>query len=190
MMLNDTEQNHAPTSYFSDRTHINYFNNGMQVEQVRRGPGRVASTETIIRLWVVAILIVLFAGIHLLSWDAYFPSALDQRLWRAGTFFILVSGGLYFAWAAGMAVLYTIVLLCRRRAKIGSQPLDQQPRGPRSRNAKLLMKTWTCIFRTFWALYGIARIVMLFICVRTLTHHDLPILAYSTVNWTTLLPHV
>jgi hypothetical protein len=155
---------------------------------------------------MLALLSFLYGGIHLTSWNGHFPSNVEEMMWRiSGS--IVVSGGI---------VVYVLTRISEwswHSLRPGSQPSKRTSAAEFTRTARRFMRKvvrpeiavwrhWSfydvlssplftisgLLLRGWSLLYVIARVFLIteaFISLR-----NLPLGAYSTVNWVDTLPHI
>ncbi|KZP17637.1 hypothetical protein FIBSPDRAFT_933859 [Athelia psychrophila] len=185
--LNPATKHSTRLPDYSNRTYIDFLSNGSQMRIGRPG---LKTRETMFVKWATASLVATFGCIHLLSWEGPFFSDLDRHIWQASNLFIAGYGGLFFAAAACSAISSIIPPSGGKPSMKSPSPvLDPGLQNQvDSENVRRSRNRALCIQGILWTFYGAARILMLYVCARNLS--GLPNLAYRTVQWTTLLPHV
>ncbi|RAK95432.1 uncharacterized protein BO80DRAFT_429901 [Aspergillus ibericus CBS 121593] len=113
---------------------------------------------------------VLYGGCHLAAWSSAFPSPVERWLWRASALFLISVP----VWGA-LRILWWTAVRSRHRAVY---PI---------RNGDLDVIAAPMFF-TIFVVYTVARWYFLIEALMSLRR--LPLQAYDTVNWTSILPHV
>ncbi|KIM24369.1 hypothetical protein M408DRAFT_233060 [Serendipita vermifera MAFF 305830] len=131
--------------------------------------GRVNSNLLFVAGLGPSVLGTAFGAIHCLAWGSEFPSHLELILWRVSC-------------VAMIAVPFIVAILCAVKV-LDEQTVEVLP-------VWLSVVVITCAGLTLLSawLYIASRIATLLIAFTAL--RSLPPLALTTVNWTTLLPHV
>lgn len=141
---------------------------------------RLPPREIALLDWVViGTITIVYMGLHLVGWNFDFPTAIEQKLWRAATVILLgafLSYGILF-----IIIAWHLPAFCRLFGIPGAETvLELLSRLPRWFQYSIAV-SWI-------GSYGLARSYILaeaFIGLRAL-----PLAAYNTVNWTHFLPHV
>jgi hypothetical protein len=132
--------------------------------------GRVEYAEGPLCGMAVAMIAVVFGGIHCVAWSFVFASQAEQILWRTSSVIIMAVPTLFLP-------VFLFLSLC----------FSSGPRLP-AWLKKLLERIFGLYFFLSLVLYDFARISLLlqpFLSLRSL-----PPGAYQEVNWTNFIPHL
>lgn len=117
-------------------------------------------------IYVLSAVGLLFGGIHCIAWVSHFPSAQEKLLWQFASISTVVLPAVY---AATMLVTGTGRAFTTEKTRIS--------------------EVMGFVLGGFmFILYPVARLFLLVLAFTTL--RSLPLDAYSTVQWTTFVPHI
>ena len=136
----------------------------------------------------------LYGGLHLVAWNAPFPSRLEEILWRVAASSVTFTGLLF-----GPFVLWSQLPAARRglagltNARVEGQRIRQRKEGrvriwaeiSLAGVAFLLLFT---VMPLLWLTYVFSRVYLVVECFKNVSH--LPVGAYQVPQWAAYVPHI
>jgi hypothetical protein len=148
------------------------------------------SVDPVIIVWrslgITTLIATVFGAVHCVAWSFYFPSEAERTLWRAASMVISVLPLTAFV---GVCFTTSLVVLWRRAC----HPYVSSQFSFWEVYLALWKRIWTPKFKLLLKImifmpYIIARYILLLQALVSL--RALPREAYTTVRWTTFIPHI